>query len=112
VRSRRDRILGHIEEFFLKAFFVGTDLCREILALETIIENEALVSQSADDVPKVPTYTGGRLPLSTHLANRQMTVSTDLYDVLLARTSARSCFAPRRSDGRNWRPLSLVMRRG
>jgi len=42
----------------------------EILALEGIVENEALVSRAHADAPKVPSYAGGKFPLSTYLAER------------------------------------------
>ena len=40
----------------------------EILALQGIVENEAHVTRSHADTPRVPTYAGGKFPLSTYLA--------------------------------------------
>ncbi len=66
------RILGQIEEYFLgtlapqDTFLFGG----EILALQGIVENEALVSRAHAEAPKIPSYDGGKFPLSTHLAAR------------------------------------------
>ncbi len=49
----------------------------EILALQGIVENEALVSRSRSDSPKVPTYAGGKFPLSTYLAERVRALLAD-----------------------------------
>jgi ATP-dependent Lhr-like helicase len=77
--SRRGRVLGQMEEFFLESLSPGQTFMfgGEILALEAIVENEALVSRSAGDAPKVPTYMGGRLPLSMHLAQRVREILSD-----------------------------------
>jgi ATP-dependent helicase Lhr and Lhr-like helicase len=69
---RGGRMLGHIEEYFLETlapddtFLFGG----EILALRSIVDNEALVSRVTADAPKIPSYDGGKFPLSTHLAAR------------------------------------------
>ena len=65
---RGGRILGQIEEYFLETlapqdtFLFGG----EILALRGIVENEALVSRADAEAPKIPSYDGGKFPLSTH----------------------------------------------
>jgi ATP-dependent helicase Lhr and Lhr-like helicase len=68
--SRRGRVLGEIEEYFIEMLAPGDTFMfgGEILAFEGLSENEALVSRSAGLTPKVPSYMGGRFPLSTHLA--------------------------------------------
>ena len=48
----------------LGAFLFGG----EVLALQAIVENEALVTRSRSDTPRVPSYAGGKFPLSTYLA--------------------------------------------
>ncbi|MGH6817374.1 MAG: ligase-associated DNA damage response DEXH box helicase [Methylovirgula sp.] len=69
---RGGRMLGHIEEYFLETlapddtFLFGG----EILALRGIVDNEALVSRVVAEAPKIPSYDGGKFPLSTHLAAR------------------------------------------
>lgn len=70
--ARGGRVLGEIEEYFLETlaprdtFLFGG----EILALQGIVENEALVTRAQGDDPKVPSYAGGKFPLSTYLAAR------------------------------------------
>ncbi|MFN3889381.1 MAG: ligase-associated DNA damage response DEXH box helicase [Beijerinckiaceae bacterium] len=70
--SRGGRVLGEIEEYFLETLAPGDTFVfgGEILALEGIVENEALVSRAHADAPKVPSYAGGKFPLSTYLAER------------------------------------------
>ena len=41
-----------------------------MLALVGIVENEAHVARAHSDAPKVPSYAGGKFPLSTYLAAR------------------------------------------
>ena len=64
------RVLGELEEGFLESLVPGDTFLfgGEILALQGIVENEALVSRSRSDTPRVPTYAGGKFPLSTYLA--------------------------------------------
>ena len=70
--TRGGRVLGEIEEYFLETLAPGDTFLfgGEILALQGIIENEALVSRARSDTPKVPSYAGGKFPLSTYLAER------------------------------------------
>jgi len=69
---RGGRVLGEIEEYFLETLAPGDTFLfgGEILALQAIAENEALVSRARSDAPKVPSYAGGKFPLSTYLADR------------------------------------------
>jgi ATP-dependent Lhr-like helicase len=69
---RGGRVLGEIEEYFLETLAPGDTFLfgGEILALQSIVENEALVSRARSDEPKVPSYAGGKFPLSTYLADR------------------------------------------
>ncbi len=64
------RVLGELEEGFLESLVPGDTFLfgGEILALQGIVENEALVSRSRSDTPRVPSYAGGKFPLSTYLA--------------------------------------------
>ena len=70
--SRGGRLLGEIEEYFLETLAPGDTFLfgGEILALRGIVEDEALVSRAAGEAPKVPSYAGGKFPLSTYLAAR------------------------------------------
>jgi ATP-dependent helicase Lhr and Lhr-like helicase len=76
---RMGRVLGEIEEYFLETlaprdtFLFGG----EVLALRGIVENEALVSRAKAEAPKIPSYAGGKFPLSTHLAARVRQILSD-----------------------------------
>jgi ATP-dependent helicase Lhr and Lhr-like helicase len=70
--TRGGRVLGEIEEYFLETLAPGDTFLfgGEILSLQGIVENEALVQRAAGDAPKIPSYAGGKFPLSTYLADR------------------------------------------
>ena len=80
VRSRRSgavvprggRILGEVEEYFIETLTVGDTFvfAGEILRYEALVEDEVYVSRADATDPKVPTYEGGKFPLSTYLAAR------------------------------------------
>lgn len=67
---RSGRLLGEIEAYFLEnlspkdTFLFGG----EILALQSIVEDQALVARADAKTPKIPSYAGGKFPLSTYLA--------------------------------------------
>ncbi len=67
---RGGRVLGELEEGFLETLLPGDTFLfgGEVLALQGIVENEALVTRARSDTPRVPTYAGGKFPLSTYLA--------------------------------------------
>ena len=71
-RSIGGRVLGEIDEDFAAeltpddTFLLGG----QILRMEGMADDELLVSRSSAKDPKVPSYPGGRFPLSTHLASR------------------------------------------
>ena len=68
----RGRFLGEIEEWFVEQLLPGDTFlfAGYVLRMETIVENEVMVTRSADETPRVPTYAGGKFPLSTYLAER------------------------------------------
>ena len=70
--TRGGRVLGEIEEYFLETLAPGDTFLfgGEILALVGLVENEAHVMRAQSDAPKVPSYAGGKFPLSTYLAER------------------------------------------
>ncbi len=70
--TRGGRVLGEIEDYFIETLAPGDTFLfgGEILALQGVVDNEALVSRAASEAPKVPAYAGGRFPLSTYLAAR------------------------------------------
>jgi ATP-dependent Lhr-like helicase len=69
---RGGRLLGQVEEYFVETLSVGDTFvfAGEILKYEAIVEDEVYVSRSSDPDPKVPSYEGGKFPLSTYLAAR------------------------------------------
>ena len=97
VRSRRSapsiprggRLLGEVEEYFIEMLAVGDTFvfAGEILKYEALVEDEVYVSRSTATDPKVPSYEGGKFPLSTYLAAR---VRAILADPHAWRASARS----------------------
>lgn len=62
--------LGKVEEYFLEMLSPGDTFLfsGKVLRFEGIRENECLVSQGHALDPKVPSYAGGKFPLSTYLA--------------------------------------------
>lgn len=66
------RVLGEMEEYFFGQLVPGDTFVfgGEIVAFEGIKDNEAFVSRAFAKDPKVPSYSGGRFPLSTYLAER------------------------------------------
>ncbi|MEI7598302.1 MAG: ligase-associated DNA damage response DEXH box helicase [Aestuariivirga sp.] len=66
------RVLGEVEEWFLSQLTVGQTFvfAGEVLRFEGLDEFGALASRSNDREPMVPSYQGGKFPLSTYLAER------------------------------------------
>jgi ATP-dependent Lhr-like helicase len=66
------RILGQIEEWFLQQLSQGDTFlfAGQILRFEGIVETEAIVTPGPPDNPKIPSFEGGKFPLSTFLARR------------------------------------------
>jgi ATP-dependent helicase Lhr and Lhr-like helicase len=73
VRLGRGKSLGEVEEYFVSMLTPGDTFlfAGRLLAFEGIRQNEVIVTlaKSGRD-PKVPAYAGGKLPLTTHLADR------------------------------------------
>ncbi|ABI75806.1 ATP-dependent helicase, DEAD/DEAH family [Hyphomonas neptunium ATCC 15444] len=69
---RAGRKLGEMEEYFLSLLTPGDTFlfAGEILRLLTIDGMDALVTRAQSDSPAIPTYNGGKFPLSTFLADR------------------------------------------
>ena len=74
--------LGQIEEYFLETLSNGDTFLfsGQVLKLEGIQEQDALVSKASAQDPKVPAYAGGKFPLSTYLADRVRTMLADPDD--------------------------------
>jgi ATP-dependent helicase Lhr and Lhr-like helicase len=66
------RILGQVEEWFLQQLMPGDTFlfAGQILRFEAIVEMEALVTPGPPGNPKIPSFEGGKFPLSTFLAER------------------------------------------
>lgn len=66
------RYLGEIEEYFIDQLVPGDTFlfAGQVLRFEGLFETEALVTRSTGREPKIPSYYGGKFPLSTYLAAR------------------------------------------
>jgi ATP-dependent Lhr-like helicase len=66
------RVLGEVDEYFVEQLSPGMTFAfaGEILRFEGLRETEAYVSRSNASDVMIPSYAGGRFPLSTHLALR------------------------------------------
>jgi ATP-dependent Lhr-like helicase len=79
VIPRGGRLLGQVEEYFIETMTPGDTFvfAGEILKYEALVEDEVYVSRSNDPDPKVPSYEGGKFPLSTYLADRVRGILAD-----------------------------------
>jgi ATP-dependent Lhr-like helicase len=66
------RLLGEVEEWFVNSMSIGDTFifAGEIVRLEAVEELTALVSRTRSSEPAIPSYYGGKFPLSTYLAQR------------------------------------------
>lgn len=66
------RKLGELEEYFIKQLSVGNSFvfAGEVLRFEGMRDNDAFVSRSNEREAQIPSYNGGKFPLSTFLAER------------------------------------------
>ncbi len=73
------RVLGELEEWFLEQLAPGDTFlfAGEILRFEGMREMEAYVTRAPGRDPKIPSYAGGKFPLSTHLAARVRVMLAD-----------------------------------
>jgi ATP-dependent Lhr-like helicase len=70
--GRGGRMLGEIEEYFIEGLVVGDTFVfgGEVVRYEALVEDHVYVSRANDKDAKVPSYAGGKFPLSTYLAER------------------------------------------
>lgn len=70
--ARGGRMLGQIEEYFIENLVAGDTFVfgGEVVRYEALMEDEVYVSRSNDANARVPSYMGGKFPLSTYLAER------------------------------------------
>ena len=76
----RFRVLGEVEEYFAQGLVPGDTFifAGQTLRFERIREMTVETSRGKNDGwPKVPAYAGGRLPLTTHLAERVRGILAD-----------------------------------
>ncbi len=72
VIARGGRMLGQIEEYFIEGLVPNDTFVfgGEVVRYEALMEDEVYVSRTNDVNAKVPSYMGGKFPLSTYLAER------------------------------------------
>nr|WP_184261780.1 ligase-associated DNA damage response DEXH box helicase [Rhodopseudomonas rhenobacensis] len=70
--GRGGRMLGQIEEYFIEQLLIGDTFVfgGEVVRYESLVEDVAYVSRAHDKDARVPSYMGGKFPLSTYLAER------------------------------------------
>lgn len=70
------KVLGEVDEYFIGELKVGDAFvfAGQILRFEGMRATEAYVSKAATRDPIIPSYPGGKFPLSTHLASRVRTM--------------------------------------
>ncbi len=70
--ARGGRLLGEIEEYFIEGLVGGDTFVfgGEIVRYEALVEDQVYVSRANDADARVPSYMGGKFPLSTYLAER------------------------------------------
>jgi ATP-dependent Lhr-like helicase len=70
--GRGGRMLGEIEEYFIEGLVIGDTFVfgGEVVRYESLVEDQVYVSRANDADAKVPSYMGGKFPLSTYLAER------------------------------------------
>jgi ATP-dependent Lhr-like helicase len=76
---RGGRVLGKLEEYFIEQLKPGDtfQFAGQVLRFARLIEKEAIVTRAAADEPMIPSYMGGKFPLSTYLAARVRTIIAD-----------------------------------
>ena len=82
VLPRGGRVLGEIEEYFAETMSVGDTFAfaGEVLRFGGIHEDEVLVTRTSGVDPKVPSYAGGKFPLSSFLAERVRHILADPFE--------------------------------
>jgi ATP-dependent helicase Lhr and Lhr-like helicase len=103
------RVLGEIEEYFAETMLAGDTFIfgGEVLRFEGISGNEVVASRTPNGTdPKIPSYAGGKFPLSTFLAERvrRMLADPSEWPKLPAQVSdllqfqARKSIIPKRGE--------------
>jgi len=76
---RGGRVLGKVEEYFLEQLAPGDTFrfAGRTLRFEAIRDNEAFVSPADTEDPMIPSYEGGKFPLTTYLASQVREILAD-----------------------------------
>jgi len=79
VRLNRGPVLGEVEESFIQGLTPGDTFlfAGQLLKFLGVHDLEAQVAKGGTGDPKIPAYAGGRLPLTTHLAERVRAMLAD-----------------------------------
>ncbi|OYQ33825.1 DNA ligase-associated DEXH box helicase [Niveispirillum lacus] len=79
VRLNRGQVLGRVEEYFVNGLVPGDTFifAGQLLKFVGLRDNDVIAAKGGQGTPKVPAYAGGRLPLSTHLADRVRALLSD-----------------------------------
>ncbi len=70
--KRGRQFLGMIEEFFINNLAPGDTFlfAGGVVQFDGLKEGVVMVSAARSDTPKIPSYDGGKLPMTTHLSHR------------------------------------------
>ena len=73
------KLLGDLDEYFVGELKVGDTFVfgGQVLRFEGLLGNEGFVSRATAKAPAIPSYPGGKFPLSTHLALRVRAMLAD-----------------------------------
>ncbi|MDE1148332.1 MAG: ligase-associated DNA damage response DEXH box helicase [Azospirillaceae bacterium] len=79
VRMANGGSIGDVEEYFIQGLVPGDTFIfgGQLLRFVGLRDNVAIVAKGGQGQPKVPVYAGGRLPLTTHLADRVRAMLSD-----------------------------------
>jgi len=79
VRLGRGKILGEVEEYFANGLVPGDTFvfAGRLLKFVGLHDTEVMAGDGGTGDPKVPAYAGGRMPLTTHLADRVRAMLAD-----------------------------------
>jgi ATP-dependent helicase Lhr and Lhr-like helicase len=80
--GRGGRLLGEVEEYFIETLSPGNTFvfAGEVLRYETLVNDEVYVSRTSDPDPQIPSYEGGKFPLSTYLSERVRKLLAEPHD--------------------------------
>jgi ATP-dependent Lhr-like helicase len=73
------KVIGELDEYFVGELKVGDTFVfgGQVLRFEGLVGNEGFVSRTTAKDPAIPSYPGGKFPLSTHLAGRVRAMLAD-----------------------------------